>query len=101
MPPTPSKNKKKSTPKKKAPATSSLVEPVIVEASSLASLSAFSPSGELFAHLSLAIDKHQLRVYNTLSEKVVSEKVFQDARVTCMHWIDPSHNGSGYKRRKK
>lgn len=75
--------------------TSSLSQPVVEDASSLTNLSAFSPQANLFAFLSLAIDKHRLRIYDTVTGKSVAEHVLDSARITTLAWsrIDLSeHN---------
>lgn len=47
----------------------------------------------MFAFLSLAVDKHRLRIYNTTSGKAISEYVVEPARVSSLSWawIDLSH----------
>jgi U3 small nucleolar RNA-associated protein 5 len=52
----------------------------------LAALSAFSPQANLFAFLSLAIDKHRLRVYDTVTGKSIAEHVVDSARITTLIW---------------
>jgi len=73
-------------------ATSAISQPTVQDASDLTALSSFSPNGDLFAFLSLAVDKHRLRVYSTLSEKSVAELVVDSARVSSLSWclFDPS-----------
>jgi U3 small nucleolar RNA-associated protein 5 len=70
--------------------------PVVEDASSLTALSAFSPQANLFAFLSLAVDKHRLRVYDTTTGKSVAEHVVDSARITTLLWsqIDLSEQPS-------
>jgi U3 small nucleolar RNA-associated protein 5 len=49
-------------------------------------LSAFSPSADLFAIVSLAVDKHRLRVHDTHTGKSISEYTVDSARVTALSW---------------
>ena len=49
-------------------------------------LSAFSPSADLFAFVSLAVDKHRLRVHDTHSGRSISEYIVDSARVTALSW---------------
>lgn len=108
---TPTKNKKPrtKTPRGRPAAMSSLSQPAVQDASSMSSFSLFSPHGDLFAFLSLAIDKHRLRVYDTVSGQAVAEHLVEDARVTSLAWarFDPAHlaadgeERSPRKKRKK
>lgn len=49
-------------------------------------LSAFSPSADLFAIVSLAVDKHRLRIHDTHTGKSISEYIVDSARVTALSW---------------
>jgi U3 small nucleolar RNA-associated protein 5 len=49
-------------------------------------LSAFSPSADLFAFVSLAVDKHRLRIHDTHTGKSISEYIVDSARVTALSW---------------
>ncbi|KAF8973861.1 WD40-repeat-containing domain protein [Flammula alnicola] len=49
-------------------------------------LSSFSPDGTLFAFVTLAVDKHRLRVYNTLSARAVAEHTVDSGRVSTLTW---------------
>ena len=49
-------------------------------------LSSFSPDGALFVIITLAIDKHRLRLYNTSSARVVAEHTFESSRVSALTW---------------
>lgn len=59
-------------------------------------LSAFSPSADLFAFVSLAVDKHRLRVHDTDTGRSISEYIVDSARVTALSWATfQSPNSSG------
>lgn len=66
-------------------------------------LSAFSPKGNEFALVSLALDKHRLRVFDVSSSRIVAEHTFDDARVTCLAWasLPDEDEPSPAKKRKK
>ncbi|KAJ6501565.1 WD40-repeat-containing domain protein [Mycena vitilis] len=85
------KNRSK-PPRGRPAATSSISQPVVEDASYLTALSSFSPKGNLFAFLSLAVDKHRLRVYDTATGQSVAEHVVDSARVSSLTWsnFDPS-----------
>ncbi|PCH33246.1 WD40 repeat-like protein [Wolfiporia cocos MD-104 SS10] len=85
---TPSKAKKAHTkpPRGRPAATSSISQPAVADHSSLTYLSTFSPRGDLFAFLSLAVDKHRLRVYDIVTRQSVAEHVVDNARVTSLCW---------------
>ncbi|KAF8305535.1 hypothetical protein DL93DRAFT_310885 [Clavulina sp. PMI_390] len=89
----PSKKAQRSKSKSRPVGTTALSEPLIAEASSAASFTAFSPSGLLFAHVALAVDKHRLRIFDTESGKAVAETVFQNSRVSAIHWTQQSSGG--------
>jgi U3 small nucleolar RNA-associated protein 5 len=61
-------------------------QPVAQDFSSPLALSSFSPDGTSFAFLSLAVDKHRLRVYDTLSGQSRAEHVIDLDRVTSLSW---------------
>ncbi|KAJ7785780.1 WD40-repeat-containing domain protein [Mycena metata] len=90
----PEKSKKNRTkpPRGRPAATSAISQPVVEDASYLTALSSFSPKGNLFAFLSLAVDKHRLRVYDTATGQSVAEHVVDSARVSSLTWsnFDPS-----------
>ncbi|KAG8902750.1 Small subunit (SSU) processome component, partial [Tulasnella sp. 403] len=54
--------------------------------------SSYSPDGRQFAYLSLAVDKHRLRVYNTTTGKSKAEYVVEKQRVTAMSWLDVNND---------
>ncbi|KAI0719129.1 NUC189-domain-containing protein [Cerioporus squamosus] len=85
---TPSKTKKPRTkpPRGRPQATSAISQPAVEDATSSTYLSSFSPDGKLFAFLSLAIDKHALKVYDTTTRRSVAEHVVDAARVTSLCW---------------
>ena len=49
-------------------------------------LSRFSQDGSHFAFLSLSVDKHRLRIYNTQTSQSIAENVVESGRVTCLQW---------------
>lgn len=55
-------------------------------ATSSQGLSQFSEDGEHFAFLSLSVDKHRLRVYNTQTSQSIAEHVIESGRVTRLQW---------------
>ncbi|KAJ7480156.1 WD40-repeat-containing domain protein [Mycena galericulata] len=81
-----SKKNRSKPPRGRPPATSAISQPVVEDASYLTALSSFSPQGNLFAYLSLAVDKHRLRVYDTATGQSVAEHVVDSARVTSSTW---------------
>ncbi|RPD81585.1 NUC189-domain-containing protein [Lentinus tigrinus ALCF2SS1-7] len=85
---TPSKAKKSRTkpPRGRPQATSAISQPAVEDATTSTYLSSFSPDGKLFAFLSLAIDKHALKVYDTTTRRSVAEHVVDAARVTSLCW---------------
>ncbi|KAF8641112.1 hypothetical protein AX17_000754 [Amanita inopinata Kibby_2008] len=66
--------------------TAPISQPQVEDSSNQSSLSSFSPETDLFALLSLAIDKHRLRIYNTSTNQLVAEYVVESARVTSLTW---------------
>jgi U3 small nucleolar RNA-associated protein 5 len=66
--------------------TSAISQPAVEDASHLTALSSFSPKGNHFAFLSLAVDKHRLRVYDTVSGQSVAEHIVDSARVSTLSW---------------
>ncbi|KAJ3775306.1 WD40-repeat-containing domain protein [Lentinula raphanica] len=73
-------------------ATSTISQPVVEDASHLTALSSFSNKGDLFAYLSLAVDKHRLRVYDTTTGQSVAEYIVETARVSSLSWCHLSMN---------
>ena len=49
-------------------------------------LSSFSPDGAFFVIITLAVDKHRLRLYNTSSARVVGEHTVESSRVSALAW---------------
>ncbi|KAI0825212.1 NUC189-domain-containing protein [Trametes gibbosa] len=88
MAPSPQKSKKARTkpPRGRPQATSAISQPAVEDATTSAYLSSFSPDGKLFAFLSLAIDKHALKVYDTATRRSVAEHIVDAARVTSLCW---------------
>ncbi|KAI0271644.1 WD40-repeat-containing domain protein [Gloeopeniophorella convolvens] len=92
---TPSKKQKNKPPKSRPATKSALLQPSVEDTSSVAALSAFSPSPNLYAYVSLAVDKHRLRVYDTATGRSVSEYTVDAARVTALSWASyPSKSGN-------
>lgn len=87
-----SKKQRTKPPKGRPLATSALTQPVVQDSSSSTFLSSFSPNGNFFAFLSLAIDKHRLRVYDTGTGQAVAEHVADTGHFTSLTWsyFDPS-----------
>jgi U3 small nucleolar RNA-associated protein 5 len=83
---TSSRKQKNKPPKSRPVSNSTLSQPVLQENLSLAILSAFSPSATLFAFVSLAVDKHRLRIHDTTTGRSISEYVVDSARVTALSW---------------
>ena len=78
------KNKASKPPTDRAVGTSVLAQPSL--SSPASRLSSFSPDGALFAFLSLAVDKHRLRVYDVATGSAVADHTFDAARVTALVW---------------
>lgn len=101
-----SKTKKPRTkaPKSRPATTSALSQLAAEDSSSSSQLSLFSPLGELFAFLSLALDKHRLRVYDTVTGNSIAQFVVESARVSSLCWahfdLEP-HLDDGPKRKRK
>ncbi|TFK93002.1 NUC189-domain-containing protein [Polyporus arcularius HHB13444] len=110
---TPSKTKKSRTkpPRGRPQATSAISQPAVEDATTSTYLSSFSQDGRLFAFLSLAIDKHALKVYDTTTRRSVAEHVVDAARVTSLCWarldlaegkgVDEEEGGRKSKRKKR
>lgn len=81
-----SKKAKNAPPRGRPTSSSVLSQPVVEDASSLTALSAFSPRGNYFASLSMAIDKHRLRVHDTTTGQSVAEHIVEGAQVTTLSW---------------
>ena len=80
------KKRKAKPPKGRPISNTSLSCPPSQDSSLLTSLSAFSPSADLFAIVSLAVDKHRLGVHDTNTGRSVSEYIVDSARVTALSW---------------
>ncbi|KAK1226967.1 Small subunit (SSU) processome component [Marasmius sp. AFHP31] len=81
------KNRSKSSRNRPA-ATSTISQPAVQDASYLTSLSSFSHRATSFAHLSVAVDKHRLSVFNTATGKSQAEHVVPNARVSSLTWCN-------------
>ena len=90
-------------------ATTTISQPTVEDAATQAIKCSFSPDGDLFAFLMLAVDKHRLRVYDTHTNQSVAEYIFESARATSLKWAkialsmseDADHQPSTKKRRMK
>lgn len=85
---TPSKARRSRTkpPRGRPQATSAISQPAVEDSTTSTYLSSFSPDGKLFAFLSLAIDKHALKVYDTTTRRSVAQHVVDAGRVTSLCW---------------
>ena len=81
-----SKKQKAKPPKGRPVSNTSLSHPPLRDTSFLSSLSAFSPSADQFAIVSLAVGKHRLRVHDTNTGRSVSEYIADSAQVTALSW---------------
>ncbi|KAK0466384.1 WD40-repeat-containing domain protein [Desarmillaria tabescens] len=81
-----SKKSKSKPPRGRPTANSAISQPAVQDATTTTALPAFSPNGNLFAYLSLAVDKHRLRVYNTATGQSVAEHLFEATRATALVW---------------
>ncbi|KAI0793306.1 WD40-repeat-containing domain protein [Abortiporus biennis] len=102
----PQKSSKKKTPKppKSRPTnTSAVSHPTVEDAPFLFALSAFSPKGDLFAYVSLAVDKHYLRVYSIVSGQSVAEYLLDSSRITSLSWTSyhSSQDSDGHRKKRK
>ncbi|VDB86567.1 unnamed protein product [Peniophora sp. CBMAI 1063] len=73
-------------PKSRPASTSALTTGQQDPALSSATLTAFSDDGRYLALLSLAVDKHRLRIFDSSSGQSVSEHVLDAARVSALAW---------------
>ncbi len=81
--------KSKRTPKPPSgrPVSTALISHPVAEAPSrLFSLSSFSPKGHFFAYVSLSVDKHRLRVYNTTTGQAIADHLVDTGRVSSLIW---------------
>jgi len=89
-----SKKQRKSTtkpPKSRPEATNALSQPIVAGSAALSALSSFSPDGHSFALLSLAVDKHRLRVFDVTNGNVIGEYVLQVSYGACLQWAKISN----------
>ena len=108
-----SKKQKVKHPKGRPVSNTPLSHPPSRHSSFSATLSAFSPSADLFAIVSLAVGKHRLRVHDTNTGRSISEHIPDSARITALSWATfPTHkplseegqesqNSAPRKKRKK
>lgn len=96
---------KKSKPSKVS--TSAISQPLLSETLHISS--SFSHNGDLFALVTLAVDKHRLRIFNVVAGRATAEHTIQDGRVSSLIWSTLSLEGdsvpeetiSPTKKRKK
>ncbi|KAL5636633.1 hypothetical protein ACGC1H_000555 [Rhizoctonia solani] len=95
------KNKAPKPPADRAVGTSALAQPSL--SSPASRLSSFSPDGSLFAFLSLAVDKHRLRVYDVATGSAVADHTFDGVRVTALVWgaFELTDESKASKKRRK
>ena len=86
-----SKKPRVKPPRGRPVATSAISHPVVEDSSALAHFSSFSPDGLLFAHISLAVDKHRLRVYDAISRQSIAEHVVDGPQVASSCWVYLKH----------
>src|SRR5258708_20453298 len=77
----------KKSPKPKSPGnrqtyTSTISQPFLSETI----LSAFSQDGKFFALVTLAVDKHRLRIFNGISGRATAECTIPSGRVSSLVW---------------
>ncbi|THU88466.1 NUC189-domain-containing protein [Dendrothele bispora CBS 962.96] len=82
------KKSKSKASKSRPTATASVSQPVVEDASYLTALSSFSPDGNFFSYLSLAVDKHRLRVYDTTTGQSEAEYIAESSRVSALAWCE-------------
>lgn len=94
-----SKKQRVKAPRSRPLGTSSISQPVVEDAWSSTVLSAFSPDAQLFAFLSLAVDKHRLRVFDANSSHSIAEHIIDRAQVSSLAWVpfDTSDKNIGEK----
>jgi U3 small nucleolar RNA-associated protein 5 len=93
---TSSKKQKVKPPPKGRPVSNTPLSHPPSRDSFFATLSAFSPSADLFAIVSLAVDKHRLRVHDTNTGRSISEYIPDSARITALSWATfPTHKSLG------
>ena len=73
---------KKSKPSKVS--TSAISQPLLSETLHISS--SFSHNGDLFALVTLAVDKHRLRIFNVVAGRATAEHTIQDGRVSSLIW---------------
>ncbi|TFK76707.1 NUC189-domain-containing protein [Pluteus cervinus] len=107
------KTKKQSqkAPKGRPFSTSIISRPAVEDTTQVTALSSFSPDGYHFAFLSLAVDKHRLRIYHAETGQSISEHIVESARVSCLSWgtyepldrsgIDQDGTASPSKKKRK
>ncbi|KIY67506.1 NUC189-domain-containing protein, partial [Cylindrobasidium torrendii FP15055 ss-10] len=88
-------------PKSRPAATAAISQPSVTDT---ASISALNDNASYFAYISLAVDKHRLRVYDTSLGHSIAEHVFDTARVTSLLWarvVDTGRTDESPKKKRK
>lgn len=104
----PSQKMVKKSPKPKLPGsrqtyTSTISQPILSETI----LSAFSQDGKFFALVTLAVDKHRLRIFNGISGRATAEYTIPSGRVSSLVWstlsvdADAEHSSPSKKKKKR
>ncbi|EIN13392.1 WD40 repeat-like protein [Punctularia strigosozonata HHB-11173 SS5] len=88
-------------PRKRPVSTAGHSQPAPESSSLSPSLSAFSSTGQLFALVSLSVDKHRLRVYDASTGRCTSEYSVDAARVTALRWAHLKEAVGGEEPTKK
>ncbi|KAF8592000.1 NUC189-domain-containing protein [Ramaria rubella] len=94
--------------KQRPPSTAAISLPQVHDASTQTALTQFSPNADLLAFLSLAVDKHRLRIFDATTGSALVEHTVDAARVTSLSWLlldltsgVPRKDASPSKKRKK
>ncbi|KAL1675503.1 WD40-repeat-containing domain protein [Schizophyllum commune] len=83
---TKSKKARSKAPKSHPKSTAAVSQPPADDAFLSSAMSAFSPSGNLFALVTPVVDKHRLRVYDALTNKATAEYLVPSVRVSSLAW---------------
>lgn len=86
--------KYKKHPQGRPASTTQISQPPVQDTSNLFALSSFSPKGDLFAYVPLAVDKHRLRVYNITTGQAIADHIVDNTRISSMTWcaLDPGQS---------
>lgn len=84
MTPAPKISIQRKQPKSRPTSTSAILQPLPPE--NLPFFSSFSQDGNFFALVTLAVDKHRIRVFNAVSGRATAEYTVQAGRVSSLTW---------------